>query len=319
MELPATLTSLADTPGSQLHNDLPPLLALRAFEAVARHLSFVNAARELSLTQSALSHQVQKLEQHLDCRLFVRRTRAIELTERGDLYYQQVRPALETIAEATRQIRGVDLQPKVLRIGLLASFATLWLAQRLSGFMVENPDIHVELVPAYQLADVAGGEVELSIRYGKGNWPNVKAQLLMTERLSPVCSPDFKANWLSAQAAGKGRRLAPGPLLMSQANIQFEWQDWTRKHHINIDSIPSIMLHDYNIVVEAAVSGQGIAMGRHRLIGRRLQDATLVELLPDAAYEADIGYWLVTPSNQYASPAAQRFSEWLTKLCIEHG
>lgn len=304
-------------PHEELHKDLPPLLTLRAFEAVARHLSFVNAARELSLTQSALSHQVQKLEQHLACRLFIRRTRAIELTDVGTLYYRQIRQALEGIAEATRAVRGIHDQPSTLRIGLLASFATLWLAPRLSNFIVNNPDIHVELVPAYQLADVAGGEVDVSIRYGKGGWANVRAQWLMTEKLSPVCSPTFKAQWLASQTERTPKVLTASPLLMSQAQTQFEWLDWSKRQHLDIGQTQHLMLHDYNIVVEAAVSGQGVAMGRHRLIERSLEDGALVELFPDTAYEGEIGYWLVT--GEQPSPAALRFIQWLSVLCAQHG
>jgi LysR family glycine cleavage system transcriptional activator len=305
-----------------LHADLPPLLSLRAFEAVARHLSFVKAGLELSVTQSALSHQVQKLEQFLDCRLFIRRTRAIALTEAGEAYYTQVRQALENIAAATRSLRGSTPPPRQLRIGLLASFATLWLAPRLSGFLLANPDIQVELVPTWQLADVAGGEVDLAIRYGKGGWANVSAELLMTERISPVCSPAFKTQWLMAQKNPRRPDLSPGPLLTSQSSIaahsQFEWLDWAKKFRIDVSMVPNLMLHDYNIVVEAAVSGQGIAMGRQRLIERRLQEGSLVELIDDVGYEGDIGYWLIgqgTPFND----AARRFADWLVAQCLEHG
>ncbi len=175
-----------------LHKDLPPLLALRAFEAVARHLSFIKAANELSVTQSALSHQVQKLEQHLGKPLFIRRTRAIDLTVDGQQYYEEIRPALDAIAAATRAQR-VAPSATVLRIGLLASFATLWLAPRLAGFLNRYPHIQVELLPAIQLANVTGAEVDLAIRYGKGDWPDVQATRLMPEIISPVCSPSFKA------------------------------------------------------------------------------------------------------------------------------
>lgn len=299
-----------------LHSDLPPMLTLRAFEAVARHLSFVKAARELSVTQSALSHQVQKLETYLECRLFVRRTRAIELTEAGRAYQSEVRQALETIATATRSLRRLAPAPKVLRIGLLASFATMWLAPRLSGFMSANPDIHVELVPSYDLADVAGGEVELAIRYGKGGWPNVSALRLMSERLYPVCSPQYKTRWLAAQHDSKQPGLAPGPLLTAQAAVPFEWLDWAKQLRVDISQSPSLMLHDYNIVVQAAVSGQGIAMGRERLIRQRLQEGSLVQLLPDAIYEGEIGYWLVTGDEPLGS-AAQCCADWLIAVSRE--
>lgn len=311
---PTPTTSASTQPA--LHGDLPPLLTLRAFEAVARHLSFVNAARELSVTQSALSHQVHKLETFLECRLFIRRTRAIELTEAGRTYQLQIRQALENIAGATRTIRQPAAEPQVLRIGLLASFATMWLAPRLPGFISANPDIRLELAPSYELADVAGGEVHLAIRYGKGGWPSVNGLRLMNERLFPVCSPQYKARWLGAQHDANHPGLAPGPLLTAQAAVPFEWLDWARQLRLDISQVPSLMLHDYNIVVEAAIAGQGIAMGRERLIRRRLQEGSLVRLLPDSLYEGDIGYWLVTDNNPLDS-AAQRFADWLMIMCRE--
>ncbi|WP_248731247.1 LysR substrate-binding domain-containing protein [Pseudomonas sp. MWU13-2517] len=285
-----------------LHKDLPPLLALRAFEAVARHLSFIKAANELSVTQSALSHQVQKLEQHLGKPLFIRRTRAIDLTTDGEHYYNEIRPALDAIAAATRTLR-VAPSHTVLRIGLLASFATLWLAPRLADFLNRHPHIQVELLPAIQLANVAAAEVDLAIRYGKGDWPDVHAVRLMDEAISPVCSPVFKAS-----------QLRKGPLLMATSHRPFEWTDWSAHYQIELADHPRVVLHDYNIVVEAAVAGQGIAMGRHRLIERRLQDGSLVEAFDWPPYRSDIGYWLITPHGA-TSEAATCFSQWLKEAC----
>ena len=287
-----------------LHKDLPPLLALRAFEAVARHLSFIKAAAELSVTQSALSHQVQKLEQHLGKPLFIRRTRAIDLTEDGQRYYDQIRPALDAIAAATRQ-QQTPPTTRVLRVGLLASFATLWLAPRLAGFISRYPHIQVELVPAIQLADVAAAEVDVAIRYGKGDWTDVQATRLMSETLSPVCSPAFKAS-----------QLEKGPLLMATSHRPFEWTDWSRHYQVDVEHYPKALLHDYNIVVEAAVAGQGIAMGRHRLIERKLKDGSLVEAFDWPPYKSEIGYWLITP-NGSTNPATECFSLWLQTLCAD--
>lgn len=286
----------------ELHQDLPPLLALRAFESVARHLSFIKAAHELSVTQSAISHQVHKLEQFLNQRLFIRRTRAIDLTPAGETYYRQIQPALESIALATRELRVNDQQETTLRIGLLASFATLWLAPRLAGFNTRHPHIHVELLPSVQLADVGGGEVDLAIRYGKGGWPKVRAQRFMGEKLTPVCSPAFKAQGVEK-----------GPLLMAKSHQPFEWTDWSAHCGIDLAHYPSLMLHDYNIVVEAAVAGQGIAMGRHHLIERRLKEGALVNAFDTPAFTSDIGYWLVTPDRP-PSHAAEYFSQWLYEL-----
>lgn len=287
-----------------LHKDLPPLLALRAFEAVARHLSFIKAASELSVTQSALSHQVQKLEQHLGKPLFIRRTRAIDLTADGQRYYDEIRPALDAIAAATRAQRQLP-SATVLRIGLLASFATLWLAPRLAGFLNRYPHIQVELLPAIQLANVAAAEVDLAIRYGKGDWPDVRATRLMAEVISPVCSPAFKAS-----------QLHNGPLLMATSHRPFEWTDWSQHYQVDLEDHPHVMLHDYNIVVEAAVAGQGIAMGRHRLIQRRLQDGSLVEAFDRPPYHSDIGYWLIAPQGS-TGEAAECFSQWLKEVCAD--
>ncbi|MHC8288342.1 LysR substrate-binding domain-containing protein [Pseudomonas sp. XS1P51] len=286
----------------ELHQDLPPLMALRAFEAVARHLSFIKAADELSVTQSAISHQIQKLEQFLNQRLFIRRTRAIDLTPAGETYYRQIQPALESIALATRELRVNDQQETTLRIGLLASFATLWLAPRLAGFNTRHPHIHVELLPSVQLADVSGGEVDLAIRYGKGGWPKVQARRFMGEKLTPVCSPAFKAQGVEK-----------GPLLMAKSHQPFEWTDWSAHNGIDLAHYPSVMLHDYNIVVEAAVAGQGIAMGRHQLIERRLKEGALVEAFDTPPFISEIGYWLVTPDRP-PSHAAECFSQWLYEM-----
>lgn len=286
----------------ELHQDLPPLMALRAFEAVARHLSFIKAADELSVTQSAISHQVHKLEQFLNQRLFIRRTRAIDLTPAGESYYRKIQPALESIASATRELRGDEQQDATLRIGLLASFATLWLAPRLAGFNARYPRIHVELLPSVQLADVSGGEVDLAIRYGKGGWPKARARRFMLETLTPVCSPTFKA-----QGVDKG------PLLMAKSYQPFEWTDWSARNAVDLSHYPSMMLHDYNIVVEAAVAGQGIAMGRQHLIERRLKEGALVEAFDTPPFISDIGYWLVTPDRP-PSHAAGCFAQWLCEI-----
>ena len=285
-----------------LHKDLPPLLALRAFEAVARHLSFIKAANELSVTQSALSHQVHKLERHLGKPLFIRRTRAIDLTADGQRYYADIRPALDTLAAATRAQKTAPATT-VLRVGLLASFATLWLAPRLAGFLNRYPHIQVELLPAIQLANVAAAEVDLAIRYGKGDWPDVHATRLMPEVISPVCSPAFKAG-----------QLHNGALLMATSHRPFEWTDWCAHYHVNLEHHPRVMLHDYNIVVEAAVAGQGIAMGRHRLIERKLQEGSLVEAFDRPPYHSEIGYWLIAPKGP-TSDAAECFSQWLKDAC----
>jgi len=202
-----------------LHKDLPPLLALRAFEAVARHLSFIKAAHELSVTQSALSHQVHKLEQYLGKPLFVRRTRAIDLTADGQHYYEQIRPALDLIAAATRSQRVVS-SVTVLRIGLLASFATLWLAPRLAGFLVEDIKagrVAVEDKVDRSVVTIRGDELfasasssivddyqPLMLRIAdaspQGQGPGARHR---AQRQPPDCTLRFPSNWALSEARAK--------------------------------------------------------------------------------------------------------------------
>jgi len=154
---------------------LPPLVSLRAFEAAARHLSFSLAAQELFVTQSAVSHHIQKLESELGVALFDRLTRAVALTDAGQAYYAKVHAAFELLRQGTHETRPqVDARAK-LQVGLLASFATRWLAPRLQTFALAHPRIDLQLRPDIALADVSGGEVDMAIRYGRGRWPGVRA------------------------------------------------------------------------------------------------------------------------------------------------
>jgi len=281
---------------------------LRAFEAAARHLSFSLAAQELFVTQSAISHHIQKLENDLGVALFERRTRAVALTEAGQSYYIQVHAAFELLRHGTEQIRPPNTARTILTVGLLASFATRWLAPRLPAFTIAHPDIDLQLRPDIAQADVAGGEVDVAIRYGRGAWPGIRAQQLMPERLSVVCAPALIAG---KNRPGKPQDLLRYPLLASYAKQPFEWDVWAHRFDLDLSQAQTVQLHDYNIVVEAALAGQGIAMGRHHLIASQLASGALVQALPNASHEdPQLGWWLVTPRG-VLSEAAQTFCAWL--------
>ena len=295
---------------------LPALVSLRAFEAAARRLSFSQAAQELFVTQSAVSHHIQRLESELGVALFERRTRAVALTAAGQAYYDHVHAAFELLRRGTDEIRAPAGARHTLRIGLLASFATRWLAPRLPAFAAAHPDIELQLQPDIELADVAGGEVDAAIRYGRGGWPGVQSVLLMTERLSVVCAPSL--------IAGRKRPRTPAdllrhPLLASHTKRPFEWDAWARRHGLDLGRARTVRLHDYNIVVEAALAGQGFAMGRHRLIGPQLASGALVPALPDAALEDPrIGWWFVTPRGALSQPV-QSLRDWLAQMAAASG
>lgn len=287
---------------------LPALVSLRAFEAAARRLSFSLAAQELFVTQSAISHHIQRLEAELGIALFERRTRAVALTPAGQTYFEHVHTAFELLRKGTDVIRAPAATRSTLKVGLLASFATRWLAPRLPHFAAEHPGIDLQLQPDIGLADVAGGEVDVAIRYGRGAWPGVKSRLLMTERLSVVCAPALIADRRRPRTPAD---LLRHPILTSHARQPFEWDAWARRFGMDLGPAQTVHLHDYNIVIEAAIAGQGLAMGRHRLIASFLASGALVEVLPDAVLDDPrIGWWFVTPRGS-PSAAAQALHDWL--------
>ncbi|WP_235612374.1 LysR substrate-binding domain-containing protein [Achromobacter xylosoxidans] len=207
------------------------LVSLRVFEAAARRLSFSLAGAELFVTQSAISHHIQRLKTELGVTRFERRTRAVALTPAGQAYYERVHAAFELLRQGTDEARAPAAARHTLKVGLLASFATRWLAPRLPGFASAHPDIDLQLLPAIGLADVAGGEVDATIRYGRGTWPGLRARRLMPERLSVVCAP--------ALVAGRRRPRAPADLLrysllVSHAQLPFEWDAWARQHDLDL-------------------------------------------------------------------------------------
>ena len=289
---------------------LPPLIALRAFEAAARHLSFSRAAQELFVTQSAVSHHIQKLECELGVTLFQRRTRAVALTTAGQAYFAKVHAAFELLRTGTEETQAPTAARTKLTVGLLASFATRWLAPRLQAFSAAHPGIELQLRPDIALADVAGGEVDLAIRYGRGGWAGVRSRELMAERLSVVCAPTLLGG---ARRPRKPQDLLRYPLLASHAKLPFEWQSWATHFGVDLSGAKTVHLHDYNIVVEAALAGQGIAMGRHRLIAPQLASGALVQAVPDAVLDDPrIGWWLITPpAARNEIEAVAVFHDWL--------
>src|ERR1700756_118684 len=169
---------------------LPSLNGLRAFEAAARHLSFTQAASELNVTQTAISHQIKRLEEELGLRLFVRKNRALALTPKAKAYLPGVRAAFNDLRLATDQLLRKD-DDNVLTISTLASLAAKWLLPRLTAFQEAHPGIDVRITTSTALVDFKDGGVDAAIRYGRGNWPGVRAEWLMADELFPVCSPSL--------------------------------------------------------------------------------------------------------------------------------
>src|SRR6202035_5518639 len=169
---------------------LPSLNGLRAFESAARHLSFTRAAAELNVTQTAISHQIRRLEEQIGIQLFVRRNRALALTREAESYLPAVRTAFEDLRRATARLRRPD-RGGLLPVSTTASLAAKWLVTRVAGFQDANPGIEVRITTSAHLVDFEREEVDMAVRYGRGVWPGLRAQWLMAEDIFPVCSPSL--------------------------------------------------------------------------------------------------------------------------------
>ncbi|MFD4840345.1 transcriptional regulator GcvA [Achromobacter sp. NPDC058515] len=281
---------------------LPPLGALRAFEAAARHLSFTRAAAELCVTQAAISHQVRQLEQWLGQPLFTRKGHTLSLTHKGAAYLTDLSLAFDNLAAATERVREARVEP--LRITVLPSFATRWLLPRLPAFRARHPDVDLRVTSAVELWS-GDGEFDIGIRSGLGRWPGVKADLIAREFLSPVCSPEVaKGPPMLAQPAD----LAGVPLLHDQPRAA--WRQWCEHANVALDLSQGVAFNDAALVLQAAAEGQGVVLGRLMLAGDALRAGRLVRLF-DHALPNDYSYWIV-----YSRAAAQRsdvsaFRGWL--------
>ncbi|NRG16996.1 LysR family transcriptional regulator [Rhizobiales bacterium] len=287
--------------------NLPSFKKLRAFEAAARHLSFKLAAEELAVTPSAISHQIRALESELGEALFKRHTRALSLTDAGAAYANSLKAAFDDIDAATARIRAHPRRTS-LRVALLSSFATNWLVRRLGAFSALHPSIEVFLLPSVGLARLEHGNADIAIRYGKGDWAGLDARLLAAETLTPVCSPAYRS-------ANGGMRavedLSNCTLLFSHSENPMEWPSWCGVAGIELAGAKCRYLHDYNIVLQAAEDGLGVAMGRRWLIGDRIRKGRLVVPFPDMTFGGKIGHWIVTSGKP--TPEAAMFADWISK------
>ncbi|CAM3760038.1 transcriptional regulator GcvA [Bordetella tumulicola] len=283
---------------------LPPLGALRAFEAAARHLSFTRAAAELCVTQAAISHQIRQLEDWLGTKLFERRGHALTLTAKGQAYLPELAEALDRISAATLRLMKHDDRP--LRITVLPSFASRWLVPRLESFRARHPKIDVRLDSSADLWDFATERFDLGIRSGLGKWTGLKVDLIAREALSPVCSPTL----------ANGARPIRAPADLGHARLLYDtphdaWQRWFNLAGMDAPEMNAgVSFTDASLALQAAMDGQGVALGRLTLAANDLQCGRLVQpfnvVLPN-----DYSYWLVYPSTALHRPGVAAFRKWL--------
>jgi LysR family transcriptional regulator, glycine cleavage system transcriptional activator len=287
---------------------------LRALEAVARHLNFRAAAEEMSLTQSAVSRQVQALEDEVGVPLFLRHTRAVELTGAGNQLLRAAVPALERLDSTVRQIRQ-SAGRKSVAIATWASFASMWLIPRLEVFQAEYPEIDIRIDATDGLVDLDTSDVDLAIRYTRpANVPQ-GAVRLFGEQLTPVISP-----WLlkSGGALRKPEDLARYALIEASDSHRHQnlewltWRRWLEVHKLSKVEPKRWMYFNYaHQIAQAALAGQGVALARMPLVADSLANGSLVEALPDMRLDTPMVYWLLVGPRSSPRPEIQAFCDWL--------
>jgi len=298
---------------------------LRAFDAVARHLNFRAAAEELSLTQSAVSRQIQALEDEVGTALFLRHTRAVELTSAGSQLLRATGVALERIDAAVRQIRQ-SAGRKSVAITTWASFASMWLIPRLEAFQREHPDIDIRIDATDAAVDLATADVDLALRYAVPQAISPGAIRLFGEQLTPVASP-----WLLREHRIAGvEDLAQLTLIEAgdaHRTRHLEWLTWQRwldsfapaavgtsargKGKARLSPQRWLYFNYASQIVQAALTGQGVALARLPLVAESLASGDLVEPLPQMRLDSPLVYWLVLAPRSVQRPEVKAFCDWL--------
>lgn len=287
---------------------------LRAFEAVARHLNFRAASEELSLTQSAVSRQIQALEDEVGVSLFLRHTRAVELTSAGAQLLRAVLPSLERLDSTVRLIRR-SAGRKSVAISTWASFASMWLIPRLEDFQSAHPDIDIRIDATDVSVDMDTTDIDLALRYAQPGQVPANAIRLFGEQLTPVASP-----WLlkSGHALQRGEDLAHFALIeasdahRTQHMEWLSWRRWLDAHQFEKVEPKRWLYFNYaHQIAQAALTGQGVALARMPMVADSLASGDLVEILPGKRLESPLAYWLIVGPRSSARPEIVAFCDWL--------
>ena len=284
---------------------LPSLNALRAFEAAARHLSFTKAAEELSVTQAAISHQVKGLEDRLGVALFRRQNRALMLTEMGQAYLPALKDAFDAIDAATARLVARD-RSGVVTFTCLPSFAATWLVRRLGRFRAQHPDLDVRLLTNERLVDFAREDVDIGVRYGRGHWPGLAKERLLTEDMFPVCAP---ALLKGPKPLKKPADLKHHTLLHD--DMEMDWQRWLVAAGVKgVDPNRGLQFSSSSMLLQAAADGQGVAMGRSALAAGYLAEGRLVRPF-ELKLHSDAAYYIIYPTAYAQRPKVKAFRDFL--------
>ncbi|WED27343.1 transcriptional regulator GcvA [Vibrio sp. DW001] len=284
---------------------LPPLNSLKVFEAAARHLSFTRAAEELFVTQAAVSHQIKSIEEFLGLKLFRRRNRSLLLTEEGQSYFLDIKDIFSAIAEATDKVLERS-EKGALTISLPPSFAIQWLVPRLADFNQQEPDIDVRIKAVDSDDNFLTDDVDVAIYYGRGSWPGLRIDKLYQEYLIPLCSPSL----LMSTKSLTGLTDLKNHTLLHDTSRK-EWKQFVRNNAIegvNVNHGP-IFSHS-TMVLQAAIHGQGVALGNNVLAQPELDAGRLVSPFDEVLLSKN-AFYVVCHESQADTGRIATFRDWM--------
>ncbi|MGR6981465.1 transcriptional regulator GcvA [Testudinibacter sp. P27/CKL/0425] len=294
-----------------MHKRLPPLNALKAFESAARHLSFTKAADELFVTQAAVSHQIKLLEDFLGTALFIRKNRALDLTEQGSAYFHEIKGILRRLAEVTAQLKG-SLQNLELTIKVPQTFGLAWLVPQLSEFNRLYPDIEVNIQGFdYDESDILA-DADVAIFYGKGDWKGLESQRLLEGRLSMFAAPKL----LQQKPLNSLNELANHNLL--HIHTRENWQRMAahlQLDHLNIQH-GAVFSHTF-MALQAALHGQGIVLANKILAQQYLTDGSLKEVFCTDVTDPK-SFYVVYHPNYSDKMQTVAFINWIIQHIQQH-
>ena len=292
---------------------LPSLTALQFFDAAVRHMSFTRAAREMNVTQSAVSRQIRLLEDHVGRPLFHRVKQRLILTEPGEAYSLAVRDLLDQAEAATLQVMAYGGRGGVLTVASLPTFGSRWLIPRLGDFTARHPEIQLDLVTQVKPFEFAGSGIDLAIHFGSDVWPGAVCHRLMGEVVIPVGAPELLAGPHRLAGPEEVRRFT----LLQHVTRPEAWQEWLHACGVeNLDGRVGPRFEQFHMVIQAAIAGVGLALLPQFLIEEELASGRLVVAI-DRPVTSEYAYYLVFPESKADNQRVVAFRDWLLGQCSQ--
>lgn len=285
---------------------LPPLNALRVFDAAARHGSFNKASEELCVTPSAVSHQLKSLEEFLGVELFRREKRTISLTSAGERYLPSVQMALDELEQATRRLISVP-NSNVIKVSIAPAFLTRWLVPRITRFQERSPEVELRLESSFEYIDFDNSDTDMAVYYGTGPWKGVESHLMRNIFLTPVMSPTL----LEGDGAINSPKDMLKHTLINVSGRSHEWTKLLQSESLSVTGVnKTISFSSTSLAVSAAAEGIGIALADTGLLGREIESGRLVAPF-DIRLDSHNAFYLVYRENHSLTPAMLAFRDWI--------